>query len=175
LPGSKIGSQLVDERKPRKRKLTRKVALILLVVPFLAGCASVAVRPTIQDTEIINAPFDTVWKAMVGTLAEQSIPIQSIDKASGDVTTKFVIFAYGNRTEKEIDNLAVKPAGWMHDWCAGRHKLDIFVTESGTNETTVKVTTHFEAFENNIERTWMVCYSNGVIEKQLFVAIKKKT
>ncbi|MFZ1082809.1 MAG: hypothetical protein WAO19_12900 [Candidatus Kryptoniota bacterium] len=155
--------------------MTRKLAVALLVTTFLAGCSSVAVRPTIQDTEIINAPFDTVWSATVNTLAEQSIPVKSIDKVSGHVTTNFVNFAYGNQVEKEIDDVAVKPSGWMHDWSDARYMLSIFVTKNGDNETTIKITTHIEAFENNIERSWMVCYSNGVIEKQLFVGIKKKT
>ncbi|MCL4510012.1 MAG: hypothetical protein M1470_02945 [Bacteroidetes bacterium] len=154
--------------------MKRRLMLALLLGPVLAGCASVPVPPAIQDTEIINAPFDKVWSAIVGTLAEQSLPIQSIDKASGLVTTQFVVFANGILAQRAIDKVAVKPSSLLYTWSGGRYMLSIFVTKSGENQTRVKITTHIEAFENNVTYSWMICYSNGTIENQLFNAIKAK-
>lgn len=148
--------------------------IAVLVVFFLVGCATVAVRPTIQDTEIIDAPFDKVWGALIATLSEQSLPIETIEKESGLVTTKFVTFASGFMAERAINEVAVKPSGLLYTWSNARYTVSVFVTKSGENTTRVKITSHIEAFENNVTKSWMVCYSNGVIEKRIFDSIEAK-
>lgn len=47
---------------------------MLLVLSFLAGCATVVVRPTIQDTEIIDALFGKARSTLIATLAEPAFP-----------------------------------------------------------------------------------------------------
>jgi len=141
---------------------------------FIIGCATVPVRPTIQDTQIINAPFDKVWEALVATLAEMGLPIESIEKESGIVTTDFVIFASGLATEKVLGKVAVYPTSLLYIWSTARYKLSIFAIKKGEDATKVKITTHIEAYESNVTHNWMVCYSKGVIEKRIFESIKMK-
>lgn len=63
----------------------RRVLLILfLFMVMLNGCATTQmVKPTIKDSEVIQAPFDRVWEALIATLAEKALPIESIEKESG--------------------------------------------------------------------------------------------
>jgi len=149
--------------------------LVVLLSAILAGCATTQmVKPTIQDTDVIQAPFDKVWGAVVATLAEMALPIESIEKESGLVTTKFVTFASGILAEKEIDRIAQRPPVLLAIWSQGRYTVSIFVTSIDENTTKIKITTHIEAFENNLTKSWHVCYSKGVIERQILVSVRLK-
>jgi len=143
---------------------------ILFISFYLVGCAPMA-RPTIQDTEIIAAPFEKVWDALVSTLSEQFIPIKTIDKGSGLIVTEFVTFP---RSQKPIDEIAVKPSGWLYIWTHIRYAFSIYVTKSGENTTRVKITSSVECYENNVAHGWVLCYSKGVLEKEIFDSIKAK-
>jgi len=158
-----------------------KIIISITILFFLAGCAiAPAVRPTIQDTKIINAPFDKVWSAIVATLSERALPIKTIEKENGVITTDFVIFASGSWAEEAIDKIAVKPScfPWFFCfWDGGRYTVSIFATKDGESTTRVKITTHIEAFEKYLTPApgkWMVCYSNGTIERQIFTDVKAK-
>lgn len=151
------------------------LAVILFIVPIFAGCASNAVRPTIKDTEVANVSFDKTWGAIVATLSEKSYPIQTVDKASGLITTQLVVFADGIMAQNEIDRIAVRPSGFLYTWSGGRYSINVYAVQIDSNRTRIKITTHIEAFENNVTHQWMVCYSNGQIEAELFNAIKMKT
>jgi len=153
----------------------RKIYLLIaLPTVLLAGCAPPQmVKPTIQDTVVIQAPFDKVWGAIVSTLAEMALPIESIEKESGLITTKFVTFASGIFAEKKIDRIAQKPPLFLASWSQGRYTLSVFVAPVGEDATKIKITAHIEAFERTT-KGWHVCYSKGVIEKQIFDSVKSK-
>lgn len=140
------------------------------------GCATTQmVRPTIQDTDVIHASFNKVWGAVVATLAEMALPIESIERGSGLVTTKFVTFDSGLIADKQIDPIAQRPSIFLGIWSqGGRYTLSIFVTSSGENTTKIKITTYIEEFENNVTKSWHACYSKGVIEKQIFDSVRSK-
>ena len=153
----------------------KKYLLLLLSAGIiLIGCATTIVKPTIVDTEIIKAPFDKVWAAVVETVAEKSYPIDLAEKSSGLITTKFVKFADGLYADKKIDEIAVRPSVFMSTWKSGRYLFNIFVKSISQKETSVKITSHIEGFENNINKDWIECYSKGVIEENLFKTIKSK-
>lgn len=149
--------------------------LVVLLLVIFTGCATTQmVRPTIQDTDAIQAPFDKVWGAVVATLAEMALPIEAIEKESGLVTTKFVTFASGILAQNEIDRIAQRPSVFLGTWSQGRYTVSIFVTSSGENTTRVKITIHIEAFEDNVTKGWYVCYSKGVIEQRIFDSVRSK-
>jgi hypothetical protein len=149
----------------------KKIILVLFVI--LMGCATTpANKPTIKDTETIQAPFDEVWRATVSTLAEMALPIESIEKEKGLITTRYVRFTSGWAAPKEIDLVAQKPSVFLGTWSAGRYTLTVLARANGKDSTKVKITTYIEAFEEYMTRDWHTCYSKGVIEKQIFDSIE---
>ena len=153
-----------------------KLIISITILFFLAGCVTPAVRPTIQDTKIIDAPFDKVWSALIATLSERALPIKAIEKESGVVTTDFVVFASGRTSYeigKAIDEVAVKPSGLLI-WSRAMYKVSIFATKAGEDATNIKITTHIQAFEVFAFENWVVLYSNGTIERGIFTDVKAK-
>lgn len=140
-----------------------------------AGCApQVMIRPTIQDSMVMPAPFDKAWGAMIASLSEQSLPVRAVDKASGLANTDMVVFASGVLSAREIDAIAVKPSVFLGTWVSGRYSVSVFAAAVDATHTKVRITAHIEAFEDNLTKTWHACYSKGVIENRLFNAINSK-
>jgi starvation-inducible outer membrane lipoprotein len=151
----------------------KKIAVFSLVL--LASCATKPpVKPTIKDTQIMQAPFDRVWTATVSTLAEMALPIESMDKGSGLITTRSVMLTGGWAAPKEIDRVAQKPSVFLGIWSAGKYTLRVFVRPNGKDSAKVKITTHIEAYEDYMTGKWYTCYSKGVIEKEIFDSIASK-
>ncbi len=151
----------------------KKITVFLLVI--LASCATKQpVKPTIEDTQIMQAPFDRVWTATVSTFAEMALPIESMDKGSGLITTRSVRFTGGWAARKEINRVAQKPLVFLGTWSAGRYTLSLFVTPNGKDATNVKITAHIEAYEEYMTGKWHMCHSKGVIEKQILDSIELK-
>lgn len=114
--------------------------------------------PEIENQRTFPEDFDKVWSALVETLSDQQWPLETIDKASGLVTTKTMTDSRGETMvcATKFDE-------------AHRTSLNLFVkkTESGTR---VKVNATFRAMR---EDQAITCYSSGAIEKSLFDGIKK--
>lgn len=162
--------------------------IILLFCFVVSGCATMPVmKVETQDTFTIQSSFNKVWGALIATLSEQALPIKSIEKDSGLVTTDFFIFVDADSisikeafkkgsgaVSEKIDIIAYRPKVFLGIWTKGRYFLNIFVKSEGVNTTSIKITAHIEAFESNIKRSWLVCNSKGVIEKEIIDSIKAK-
>ena len=133
---------------------------------LLSGCVTAPVRPTIKDTEIFQADFDRVWKSTIATIADMALPVESIEKESGLVTTKFVSFSF-----RELHRIAQTPSIGLGVWSTGRYTLSIFMVSISETATKVKIKAHVEAFERNVTKSWHVCYSKGILESQIFDSI----
>lgn len=152
---------------------------LMVVLMTLVGCAaSQQLTPATPrtDTAVLDAPFDKVWQATVATLAEEGMPIQTIEKESGIVTTQFVSFASGYSAEREIDQLAKRPRTFLGlgTWNSGRYTLSIYVSRVDSATTRIKATPHIEGFENNVSKSWVMCESNGALEEKMFAGIRSK-
>ena len=151
----------------------KKITVFLLVV--LASCATKQPgKPTVEDTQVIQASFDQVWRATVSTFAEMALPIESMDRGNGLITTRSVRFTGGWAAPKEIDRVARKPSVFLGTWSGGRYTLSLFVRPNGKDSTEVKITTHIEAYEDYMTGKWHKCHSKGVIEKEIFDSIASK-
>ena len=147
---------------------------VWLTLICLSSCVTVPIKPTIEDSITLQSSFNKVWTATVATLPEKALPIEVIEKESGLITTKFVIFTDGLIAQKAIDRVSQRPSVFMGTWEKGRYTLSIFITSEGENTTKVKITIYIEAYEGNVTKSWNVCYSKGVIEKDIFEVIKSK-
>ncbi len=114
--------------------------------------------PGIENQRVFAADFDKTWGATLEALSDEKWQIESIDKASGLVTTKPAIDSGGASMA-----CATKLAEPLKTW------LIVFVkkAEAGTR---VKVNATFNALR---EDQAITCYSNGTLEKALFDAIEK--
>jgi len=159
----------------RKGMLMGKNYLIaFLLTMSIIGCATAALQPTIQNTITVDATFDQVWAAVVSTIADISMPIESIEKDSGLITTKPVIFASGYEIRGDIEQVAEMRFFLGAMWKQGRYSFNVFVSSIGENTTKIKVNSQIEAYEASMTKRWHVCYSKGVIEKQIFDSIRAK-
>lgn len=99
---------------------------------------------------------------------------RSLEEESGILTTKQVLFASGSLAENAIDRVAVKPSISFGVWSSGRYSLSVFIRSVSESRASVKITTHFEAFEVNMTKSWHVCYSKGIVESSTWESIKSK-
>jgi len=149
--------------------------ITLIIFAIVVGCATTpADKPPIKDAQTIQASFDEVWRATVSTLAEMALPIESMDKGSGLITTRSLRFTGGWAAPKEINRVAQKPSVFLGTWSAGRYTLSLFVRPNGKDATEVKITAHIEAYEDYMTGKWHACHSKGVLEKQIFDSIELK-
>jgi hypothetical protein len=146
--------------------------LLLCVSIFLVGCATV--KPGITDTRTFAGSFDDVWRATVQTLAERALPVSSIEKDSGLITTDLHIIDYSVFGQKTLENIAVHPNVALGIWENPEYSVKAFLSSEGPNRTQIKIKTHIEAFERHMTDAWYVCYSNGIIEKNILDAIQSK-
>lgn len=126
--------------------------------------------PSVQQVQTFNAPYDQAWAAVIETVAEMSLPIESIEKESGLLTTRFVRVP----TFKQIQAVAYLPSVFLGTWSNGRYTLSLYVSRVGEQQTAVRITPHIEAYEDNATHTWHVCESNGSLERQVLQKVHSK-
>ena len=155
--------------------MAKECVLFALLVIMFVGCTVYTPVPIlIEDTAVINAPFDEVWVAAVSTIADTSLPIEVMEKDSGLITTKFAILCSGVGVREKINVLAIMPSYFLDVWSQARYTLSIFLVSEGEDATKVKVTTHIEAFERNVATGWHVCYSRGIIESRIINSVRSR-
>ena len=154
-----------------------KILLIFLIVSILAsGCATgKIIIPEIQNDYEVEAGFEIVWQAVVESITDNSMSIEVIEKESGIITTGFIKFFNNYNERAELDRLAEKPDyNFLAKWTEGKLKYNIFVKSISDTTTRMKITSQMEAFEGGISHEWVVVYSRGIIEDDLFDLIKAK-
>ncbi len=156
----------------------KAINLIIICGTLIITCGCVPQNQTtlpqkIEDTKFYDASFDETWAALIETLSDMTLPIESIEKESGLITTRFVNFADGINADNSIKQVATRPSVFLGTWNSGRYTLNIFVADKGELGTRIKVSAHIEAYENNVTNKWYVCKSLGVLEKRIFKAIKE--
>ena len=146
----------------------RAPLLALSIALLLTGCAT---GPQDRATPLATsrsyaAPFDKVWGALVAEVSADC-PVQNVDKASGLITSQQMSFggSYGGWRTLEI--YAYQPKAFLATWTGGtRGSLTFYVSSADPTNTTIRVTARFEAFEDNVSKSWHTWESNGVLENK---------
>lgn len=146
----------------------------LFLISSLIGCTTSVERPDIKNTEVINAPYDRVWSALVATISERGYQIDVIEKESGILNTKTVSLDAGIGGDVDIDDIAVRPSVMLGIWNRVNYSYSIHVTETGDNMSRVQINTYIEAYERNMTEEWHRCYSRGILENRIFESIREK-
>ena len=113
--------------------------------------------PKIQNSFVVERPFDEVWMRLVGALAAEQFPIETLAKDSGLITTKMIQDPLG-------DTMVCATAFDQR----GRLFFNIFVQPDSGN-TAVIINSTFNADRDG--RT-IPCYSNGTIEEWLISKVR---
>ncbi len=141
------------------------VAALLMV-----GCAAYTPpqKHDFDKTKSFNKDYDAVWNKIIGFFASKNIPIKTVDKNSGFITTEY--------------DLLTNPF-WYMDCGEGGSKtqaratINLTATKEG-DKTTVTVNTFFSCHLKYMGATTgadnrIDCVSNGRFEKELFDFIEK--
>ncbi len=143
----------------------------LLMLLVAVGCATAPKPRLIDDTAALSVPYDQVWTGVVETLAELSMPIDNMEKASGLVTTDWM--NYRGTTNKEYCDCG---GLGLTSERSREGKFNIFVkTDPATGGTTVKVNTMFRQLRSFGDVSSTVdCVSTGTLESELLQKVRQK-
>ena len=152
----------------------KNLYLILTVLVFaLSGCATAPEPRPKEDTAFYLARFDNVWDAALMALEEESIPIETMEKEKGLITTGFVNFSVGPQAHHEVDKIAQIPtANRLAIWSQVGYTLSILITPINDMSTKARVSAHIEAYDKNVTKKWHECITNCTIEDMILEKIR---
>lgn len=157
-------------------------AALALVTASLTGCATVGSLPTqtsVDRTRTFEAPFDQVWPAIIGEIAETNLKITTLEKASGLIAIADSTYSPNDANEGVRGSVLGSP-----DQVGNRSaSLNIFATSPTPNRTTVRVNVGLKMYIRTGNGSlafpfvykWEEAYSNGNIEKSLLDGIARRT
>lgn len=150
------------------------VFAILVIMVLTVGCATVPKVPlhSQRTSAVILAPKDKVWPLIVQEVG-LNYPVQAIEKESGLLTTQFVQMPVGFNNSG-MERYVFPPGGFLATWAGLRMNMRIMAIESEPGKTMVTINAHYEAFESNVSKSWIVARSNGSVENQILTSIEQK-
>lgn len=152
----------------------KKVILPILFSALLLGCATqnMAPRQSLPTTQTYDAPKNTVWPLLVSEVGLK-YPVRAVEKESGLLTTDFVLLPAGYNNA-QMGRWGFPPGGFLATWAGLRMQMSVLVTEPEPGKTHIVIRTHYEAFENNVSKSWVVCESNGGLENEILTRIAQQ-
>jgi hypothetical protein len=138
-----------------------------IVTGSIAGCANAPwITPPASNYKVVNTgsykePYDTVWKNIVGYLAQNQMQLKNVAKDSG------VIYAEAVTFDDDVadcgSDTTMKTKGRLA-------KINIFVNSVGKNRV-VSVNTEFkESRQMMTASDTVTCNSKGVMESRILSA-----
>ena len=157
-----------------KMVIINKSLLFVFIILIICGCATAPNpnRVAQRNSAIFQAPKDKVWSLLVAEIA-QKYPVQVVEKDSGLITTQFVQMPVGFNNSK-IENYIFPPSRFLATWEGLRMNMQIIVSETNPAVTTVAINAHYEAFESNVSKSWIVATSNGSVENGILTTVELK-
>lgn len=149
-----------------------KLLSICLLLALL-GCETMPQQhSTLATSREFNAPLETVWPLLVTEVASK-YPVKVVEKQSGLLTTDFVMMPAGfnNSGAKQW---VYQPSVFLGTWNGLRMNLSAIATQPQPGKTLVSLNTHFEAFEDNVNKGWMGCETKGTLEDSMLNDIAAK-
>jgi hypothetical protein len=145
----------------------------LLLITLAAGCVT-APRQTqsLPTDQTFNATKNAVWPLLVSAVG-LDYPVKAVEKESGLLTTDFVSISSGYNN-MNMGRWVFPPGGFLATWDGLRMSMSVLVTEPEPGKTHVVIRTHYEAFENNVSHSWIVCQSNGSVEHEILARIAEQ-
>lgn len=150
--------------------MKKTIASVFLIALLAAGCVTAPQQSQPLPTEhTFDAPKSAVWPLIVSEIGLK-YPVRAVEKDSGLLTTDFVSMPAGFNNAN-MGHWVFSPGGFLATWAGLRMNMSVLVTEPEAGKTHVVIRTHYEAFENNVSHSWIVCQSNGSLENEVFMRI----
>jgi len=146
-------------------------AMIALVL-VLTGCGR-APRPTVfTNSQTHSNDFDAVWSALIETFADNSWPIDTIEKASGLITTDWLSIPAGPLATRYEEAEALADCGTEGGLIsvpqyAGKMKFNVFVKTVAAG-TELRVTCTFQSIVGGM------CLSKGIAEARIMQGVTSR-
>ena len=125
-----------------------------------------------RTSALLPANKDRVWELVVSAVAP-NFPVQAIEKESGLLSTEFVSVPVGFNNANMAE-FVYPPRVFLGTWRGLRMSMRVLVNEVSSEMTSVAITAHYEAFENNVSKSWMVAESNGALENKILTNIESQ-
>ena len=150
------------------------VFVIFATTALIFGCATLPRVPfqAQRTSAVILAHKDKVWPLLVAEVG-LNYPVQAIEKESGLLTTQFVQMPVGFNNSG-MERYVLPPRSFLATWAGLRMNMRIMAIESEPGKTMITINAHYEAFENNVSKSWIVARSNGSVENQILTSIEQK-
>jgi len=148
------------------------IGIFFMFVFLFGGCATIPKTPQIASptSMVFEATKDKIWPLLISEVG-LNYPIAAIEKESGLLTTNFVTMPAGFNN-MNMAKWVFSPGGFFATWNGLRMKMNIMIVEIGEGKTKVTIRTHYEAFENNVQKSWIVCRTNGAVEYEILTHIE---
>ena len=146
----------------------------LSVSAFFTGCQT-APQPQLnplRTSATFAASKEAVWPSLVSEVGLE-YPVRVIEKASGLITTDWITLPAGFNN-RDAEQWIFPIGGFLATWNGLRMNMKIMVVENEPHKTLVTINCHYEAFENNVQKTWLVGASNGAIENTILSKVEKR-
>ena len=151
---------------------TKIIAFFLFSLCFLS-CATAPPPRQIQNSWLIDRPFDDVWQAAIEVLPEMQLTIAQIEKDSGLITTNAVDLPMGDRTYCDWGKLS-----WTQIQKGLQGRFTVYVKKISEAQTELKIVAVYEIFfddsmdraVNRTDRTIYKrpCVSTGKMEADFY-------
>lgn len=153
------------------KKYTGVIVLFMFVFLF-GGCATIPKTPQIASptSMVFEATKDKIWPLLIAEIG-LNYPVAAVEKESGLLTTDFVTMPAGFNN-RHMTKWVFPPGGFFATWNGLRMKMNIMIVEIEEGKTKVIIRTHYEAFESNVSKSWIVCRTNGAVEYEILTRIK---
>jgi hypothetical protein len=131
----------------------KAISTVIICSALICGCSTpqgtIEQLPTDRTFE---APKNVVWPLLIQEVG-LAYPVKAVEKESGLLTTDSVSMPAGYNN---LNEPVVFPRVFLATW-SGLRRISILVTEPVTGKTHVVIRTHWEAFENTVSHSWLVC------------------
>lgn len=148
------------------------VGLGLVLVLSFTGCETPPAAPVQvqRSSAVLNGSKDRVWPQLVSQVG-LDYPVKAIEKESGLITTDWVNMPAGFNN-MYAGRWVVPPGGLLATWNGLRMNMKIMAVETEPGRTQITINCHYEAFEDNVSKSWIVARSNGSIENAILSKIE---
>lgn len=153
-----------------------KLLLLLSSMLLISACASLKKidEPKIEKSVTVQVPFDKAWTEVISYFSEKGIPVKTLEKASGLISTEDMSFQ--TVTDSKLFVCDKYKFGGKEPVFPGIAKFNVFVRKVNDKETSVQVNTFASATMNILGPTYnsmsLKCYSTGEHERMLFERLK---
>jgi hypothetical protein len=145
----------------------------LALLAFCSGCETIPAQPPprAQRTQAtLAASKDRVWPLLVSQVGLE-YPVRAIEKDSGLISTDWVTLPAGFNN-MNTTRWTMPRSGFLATWNGLRMNMKIMAVEAEPGRTQVTVNCHYEAFEDNVSKAWLVMDSNGAVENAILTRIE---